>query len=66
LPITAAVSFALPTAIAVTVALAISHCCLHHHWQSQLPLPLTITVAVTVAHCRELLPWHGKNTIKTI
>jgi hypothetical protein len=37
--------------IAAAVALAIGHCRLRHHWQSQLPSPLAVTVAVAVAHC---------------
>jgi hypothetical protein len=53
----------LPSAIAVTVALAlaIGHCRLRHRWPSQLPSPLAITVTVAVGHFRELLPWRGKN-----
>jgi hypothetical protein len=65
LPITAPVSFALPSVIALAVALAIGHCRLHHHWPLQSLSPLAITIAVTIAHCRELLPWHGKNFIQT-
>ncbi len=63
---TAAVSFALPSAIAIAVALVVGQCHLHHCWQSQLLLPLAITVAVAIAHCWELLPWRGKNSIWTI
>jgi hypothetical protein len=66
LPITASVSFVLSSAIAVAVALAVGHCRLHHRWQLRLSSPLSITVAVAVAHCQELLPWHGKNSIQTI
>jgi hypothetical protein len=60
-PITTAILFALPSAIAVAVALAIGHCCLCHHWQSQLPSPLAmITITAAAAHCQELLPWGSK------
>jgi hypothetical protein len=56
LPITAAVSVALLSAIAVPVALAIGHCRLCHHWPLQLPSPSAITIAVPISHCQELLP----------
>jgi hypothetical protein len=62
-PITPTLSFGLPSAIVIAVALAVGHCRLHHHWKLQLPLSLAITVAVAVTHCRELLPWHGMNSI---
>jgi hypothetical protein len=39
----------LPSAIAVAITLAISHCCLRHRQPSQLPLPLAITVAMPLA-----------------
>ncbi len=65
-PITAAVSFALPSAITIAIALAIGHCRLHHHWHLQSPSPLAITIAIPIAHCRELLHWHGENSIHTI
>jgi hypothetical protein len=65
-PITAAISIAYPSAIAVTIALAVGHCRLRHCWQLQSLSPLAITVAVAVAYCQELLPWHGKNSIQTI
>jgi hypothetical protein len=63
LPITAAVSFVLPSAITITVALAVGHCRLCHHWQLQSPSPLTTTVAVAIAHCQEMMPWRGKKSI---
>jgi hypothetical protein len=67
-PITAAISDALPSSIAVIVALAVGYCRLRHRWQSQLPssLPITIAIAVAiaVAHCQELLPWRGKASIQ--
>jgi hypothetical protein len=66
LPITTAVSFALPSAIAITIALAVGHCRFRHHWQLQSSSPLAITVAIPIAHCQKLLPWHGKNSIRTI
>jgi hypothetical protein len=49
LPIIAAVFFALPSAIAIAVALAIGHCRLSHCWQLQSPFPLAITVALPSA-----------------
>jgi hypothetical protein len=54
------------SAIAAAVALTVGHCRLRHRWQSQLPFPLAITVAIAITHCRELLPWHGKNSIQPI
>jgi hypothetical protein len=63
LTIAAAISVASPSAIAVTVALAMGHCCLRHHRPLQLPSPLIITIAIIVGHFQELLPWHGKNCI---
>jgi hypothetical protein len=51
---------------AIAVTLAVGDCRLHHHWQSQSPYPLAITVAVAVAHCKELLPWRGENSIWSI
>jgi hypothetical protein len=74
LPITATNYFASPSAIAVAITLAVSHCCLCHCCQLQSPSPLAITivvavavaVAIAVAHCRELLPWRGKNGVQTI
>jgi hypothetical protein len=66
LTIAATISVALPSAIAVVVALAVGHCRLHHHWPLQLPSPSSITVAIVVGHFRELLPWRGKNCIQTI
>jgi hypothetical protein len=65
-PITATVSFALLSAIAVATALTIGHCRLHPCWQSQSPSLLVITVAVPIAHYQDLLPWRGKNSIQTI
>jgi hypothetical protein len=59
--ITAAISVALPSAIAVADALTIGHCSLHHRWSSQLPSPLAITVTIAVSHFQELLPWRGEN-----
>jgi hypothetical protein len=56
-PIPAAISFVSPSAI------VIGQCHLCHRWLLQLPSPLAITIAVAIAHCRELLPWHGKNSI---
>jgi hypothetical protein len=47
--IAAAISVALPSAIAVANALAIGHCRLRHRRPSQLPLPSTITVAMPSA-----------------
>jgi hypothetical protein len=64
--IAAAISVALPSAITITVAIAIGYCCLRHHWSLQLPSPSAITVAVAVGHFQELLPWRGKNCIQTI
>ncbi len=52
--------FALLSAIAVTVACAIGHCHLCHHWPLQLPFPSAITITIAVGHFQELLPWHGK------
>jgi hypothetical protein len=49
LTIAAAISVALPSAIAVAVALAIGHCCLHHRRPLQLPSPPAITVTMTSA-----------------
>jgi hypothetical protein len=66
LPITVAISFALPSAITVVGALAVGHCRLCHNWPLQSPSPLAITIAIAVAHCQELLPWCGKNCIQTI
>jgi hypothetical protein len=39
----------LPSAIAVTITLAIGHCRLHHCRPLQLPLPLAITIAMPLA-----------------
>jgi hypothetical protein len=64
--ITTAVSFALQSAIAIAIALAVGHCRLRHCWQLQSPLPMAITIPIAIAHCRELLPWHSKNSIQTI
>ncbi len=64
--IATAVSVALPSAIAVVVALAIDHCRLRHHWPSQLSSLLGITVAVAISHFQEFLPWHSKNCIQPI
>jgi hypothetical protein len=47
--IAAAISVALPSAIAVIVALAICHCRLRHRWPLQLPSLLAITVAMPLA-----------------
>jgi hypothetical protein len=68
LTIAAALSVALPSAMAVTVAvtLTISHCRLHHRWPPQLPSLLAITVTIAVGHFRELLPWCGENCIQPI
>jgi hypothetical protein len=44
--IAATISVALPSAIAVAIALAVGHCPLCHHWPLQLPLPSAITVAM--------------------
>jgi hypothetical protein len=64
--IAAAISVALPSAIAVADALSVGHCHLRHHWPSQLPLPLAITVTIAIGHFQELLPWCGKNCIRPI
>jgi hypothetical protein len=63
--IAATLSVALPSAIAIAVAvpLASGHCRLHHHWPLQLPSPLAITVTIAVGHIQELLPWRGKNCV---
>ncbi len=47
--ITADISVALPSAIAVAIALAVGHCRLHHRRPSQLPLPSAITVTMPSA-----------------
>jgi hypothetical protein len=47
--IAAAISVASPSAIAVTIALAVGHCHLRHHRPSQLPSPLAITVTMLSA-----------------
>jgi hypothetical protein len=47
--IAAAISVVLPSAIAVTIALAVGHCRLHHHQPLQLPLPLAITITMPLA-----------------
>jgi hypothetical protein len=47
--IAATISVALPSAITVAVALAVSHCRLHHLWPSQLPLLSAITIAMPLA-----------------
>ncbi len=65
-PIAAAISVALSSAITVAVVLAVGHCHFCHHRPLQLPSPSAITVAVAVSHCQELLPWRGKNCIRTI
>jgi hypothetical protein len=54
---------ALPSAMAVTVTLAIGNCRLRHCWPSQLPSLSAITITVAVGHFRELLPWRGENCI---
>jgi hypothetical protein len=59
LPITAAISTVLPSAIAV----AVGHCCLRHQRPLQSPSPMIINVTVAIGHCQELLPWHSKNCI---
>jgi hypothetical protein len=64
--IAAAISIASLSAITVAVALAIGHCCLRHHWLSQLPFLSAIAVAIAVGHFQELLPWRGKNCIRPI
>jgi hypothetical protein len=62
--IAAAISVALPSVIAIVVALTVGHCRLRHRQPSQLPSPLAITVAVAIGHCQELLPWQGKNLFR--
>jgi hypothetical protein len=66
LTIAATISVALLSAIAVAISLAVGHCRLRNPWSSQLPSTLAITVAITVGNFRELLPWRGKNCIRTI
>ncbi len=44
--IAAAISVASPSAIIVSVALAVGHCPHHHRRPSQLPLPSAITIAM--------------------
>jgi hypothetical protein len=61
-----AISVVSPSTIAVTIALAVGHCRLHHCWPLQLPSPLAITIAIAVGHFWELLPWRGKICIQTI
>jgi hypothetical protein len=51
--IAAALSVALPSTIAIAVALAVGHCRHHHRRPSQLPSPLGITVAIAVDHFQE-------------
>jgi hypothetical protein len=52
--IAAAISGALPSAIAVANALAAVHCRLCHRWPSQLPSPLAITIAMPSATWQKL------------
>jgi hypothetical protein len=47
--IAAAISVALPSAIAVAVTLAVGHCRLRHRRPLQLPSPLAITIAMLSA-----------------
>jgi hypothetical protein len=47
--IVAAISVALPSVIAVAVALAVDHCYLRYHRPLQLPLPSATTVAMLLA-----------------
>jgi hypothetical protein len=49
LTIAAAISVALPSAIAVAVALAVGHCRLCHRQPLQLPSPSAITIAMLLA-----------------
>jgi hypothetical protein len=56
----------LPSAIAIAIALAVSHCRLDHHQPLQLPSLSAITVPIAIGHCQEFLPWRGKNCIQTI
>jgi hypothetical protein len=64
--ITAAVSVALLSAIAIAVVLAVGHCHLPHCRPLQLPSPSAITIAIAIGHFQELFPWRIKNCIQTI
>jgi hypothetical protein len=55
LPIAAAISIALPSTIAIAVALIIGHCCLCHYQPLQLPSqwpsPLLLPLAIAKSCC---------------